>query len=290
MSRRGPIRHAAPRPAVSEHRIRDRRRRPRRARPTPHGRGDRHQLAGPGRLYRLSTLEVVIVAVIAFAGATLQGSIGFGMGLFAAPILILIDPRFVPAPILISTLVLTTLLAYRERHAIDVRGIGWAMLGRLGGTAAAGGILAVVAADRLVLLFGLFILAGVAMNVSGLRFAPARPTLVAAGALSGLFGTVAAVGGPPMALLYQDAPGARMRSTISGFFLVGTIVSIFAVWTVGRLGLYEIRLALVMLPSMLAGFLLSGRTARYVDRGYMRPAVLGVSGLTGVFVVVRQLF
>ena len=157
-------------------------------------------------------------------------------------------------------------------------------------TSAGSSGLAVVAADRLVLLFGLFILAGVAMNVCGLRFAPARPTLVAAGALSGLFGTVAAVGGPPMALLYQDAPGARMRSTISGFFLVGTIVSIFAVWTVGRLGLYEIRLALVLLPSMLAGFLLSGRTARYVDRGYMRPAVLGVSGLAGLSVVVRQLF
>ena len=233
--------------------------------------------------------DIVFVTVLTFVGSTLQGSIGFGMGLLAAPILILLDPRFVPAPILLCTMVLTLLLAYRERHAIDVRGIRWALLGRIGGTVVAGGILAFVAADRLVLLFGFFILAAVAMSVSGLRFAPTGRTLVAAGVLSGLLGTIAAVGGPPLALLYQDAPGARIRSTISGFFLVGTIVSLVALWLVGRFGAGEFRLALIMLPGMLAGLALSRRTARYVDRGYTRPAVLAVVALTGLAIVVRQL-
>lgn len=238
----------------------------------------------------MSGIEVVAVAVVVFIGATLQGSIGFGMGLFAAPILILIDPRFVPAPILLSTMVLTPLLVYREHHAVDVRGIQWAMVGRVGGTAVAAGILAVVAADRLVLICGLCILAGVAMSMSGRRITPARPSLVAAGALSGLFGTIAAVGGPPMLLLYQHASGARIRSTASGFFLIGTVISIGALWLVGRFGLYEIRLALLMLPGVLAGYLLSGPATRYVDRGYTRPAVLTLSGLAGLGVVVRQLF
>ena len=169
----------------------------------------------------LSIADVVFVTVLTFVGATLQGAIGFGMGLLAAPLLILLDPRFVPAPILACTLVLTLLMAYRERHAIDLRGIKWAMLGRVAGTVVAGGILAIVAADTLVLLFGVFILAAVAMSVSGLRFVPTGRALVAAGVLSGVLGTVAAVGGPPLALLYQDAPGARIRSTISGFFVVG---------------------------------------------------------------------
>ena len=234
-------------------------------------------------------LEIAVVTVIAFVGATLQGSIGFGMGLLAAPILILVDPRFVPAPILLATMVLTTLLAYRERHSIDVRGIQWALLGRIGGTVAAGAVLVFVAADRLVLIFGLFILTGVALSVSGLRLAPARPTLIAAGALSGLLGTVASVGGPPLALLYQDAPGARIRGTMSSFFLIGTIVSLAALWLVGRLGAGEIQLALIMLPSMLAGFALSRRTARYLDHGWTRPAVLAVVTLTGLAVVIRQL-
>lgn len=237
----------------------------------------------------MSIGDVLFVTVLTFVGSTLQGAIGFGMGLLAAPLLILLDPRFVPAPILACTLVLTLLMAYRERHAIDLRGIKWAMLGRVAGTVVAGGILAIVAADTLVLLFGVFILAAVAMSVSGLRFVPTGRALVAAGVLSGVLGTVAAVGGPPLALLYQDAPGARIRSTISGFFVVGTIVSLAALWVVGRFGADEFRLALVMLPGMLAGLALSRHVAPYVDRGRTRPAVLTVVALTGAAIVLREL-
>ncbi len=229
------------------------------------------------------------MTAVTFVGATLQGAIGFGMGLLAAPILILLDPRFVPAPILVCTMVLTLAMAYRERRAIDVHGIKWALIGRIAGTVAAGGILAYVAADTLVLLFGIFILAAVAMSLSGLRFAPTGRALVTAGVVSGVLGTVAAVGGPPLALLYQDAPGARIRSTISGFFLIGTIVSLAALWLVGRFGAGELRLAAVMLPGMLAGLALSRHVAPCIDRGRTRPAVLTVVALTGAAIVVREL-
>ncbi len=210
------------------------------------------------------------------------------MGLLASPILILLDPRFVPAPILLSTMVLVVLLTHRERHAIDLHGLRWAVAGRVAGTAAAAGVLIVVPGDRLVLLLGALILFGIAMSVSGLRFAPSRWVLVAAGILSGIMGTVASIGGPPMALVYQDAPGARIRSTMSGFFLVATIISLVALRLVGRFGMYEVRLALIMLPSLLAGYVLSRWTAGLVDRGYTRRTVLVVAGGAGVAVIVRQ--
>ncbi len=237
----------------------------------------------------MSIADIVFVTVVTFVGSTLQGAIGFGMGLLAAPLLILLDPRFVPAPILVCTLLLTLLMTYRERYAIDVWGLKWALIGRIAGTVVAGGILALVAADTLVLLFGCFILAAVAMSASGLRFAPTGRALVAAGVVSGVIGTVAAAGGPPLALLYQDAPGARIRSTISGFFVIGTIASLAALWLVGRFGAGELRLALVMLPGMLTGLALSRSVAPYVDGGYTRPAVLTVVALTGLAIVIRQI-
>ena len=210
------------------------------------------------------------------------------MGLIASPILILIDPRFVPGPILLSTTVLTVLLVCRERSAIDFHGIQWAMVGRLVGTVLASAILLVVSADQLVLLIGVFILSAVGMSLSGFRFDPVRPVLVVAGMLSGLLGTIASVGGPPMALVYQHAAGARIRSTMSGFFLLGTILSLGALWYVGRFDAYEIQLTLVMLPSVLTGFVLSKWTAVYVDRGYVRPAVLSVAAGAGLLVIIRQ--
>jgi len=236
----------------------------------------------------LSPGEILTVVLTVLFGATLQGSVGFGMGLIASPILILIDPRFVPGPILLSTTVLTVLLVYRERTAIDFHGIQWAMVGRLVGTVLASAILLVVSADQLVLLIGVFILSAVGMSLSGFRFDPIRPVLVMAGMLSGLLGTIASVGGPPMALVYQHAAGARIRSTMSGFFLLGTILSLGALWYVGRFGAYEIQLTLVMLPSVLTGFVLSKWTAVYVDRGYVRPAVLSVAAGAGLLVIIRQ--
>ena len=236
----------------------------------------------------MSPGEILTVVLTVLFGATLQGSVGFGMGLIASPILILIDPRFVPGPILLSTTVLTVLLVCRERTAIDFHGIQWAMVGRLVGTVLASAILLVVSADQLVLLIGVFILSAVGMSLSGFRFDPIRPVLVVAGMLSGLLGTIASVGGPPMALVYQHAAGARIRSTMSGFFLLGTILSLGALWYVGRFDAYEIQLTLVMLPSVLTGFVLSKWTAVYVDRGYVRPAVLSVAAGAGLLVIIRQ--
>ena len=237
----------------------------------------------------ISWLDIALTGLIVVIGSTLQGSVGFGMGLLASPLLILIDPRFVPGPILLATLVLVSLLTYRERHAIDFHGIGWAMVGRVWGTAAAALVLVLVSRDRLMLLFGALVLAGVGMSLSRLRLAPTRPVLVVAGLLSGVMGTIASIGGPPMALIYQDAPGARIRSTMSGFFLAGTILSLAALRGVGRFGLYEVRLALLMLLPILLGYALSSWTAGLVDRGYTRRAVLAVSGVSGAVVVIRQL-
>ena len=234
-------------------------------------------------------LDVLIASLVALAGSTLQSSIGVGMGLLASPLLILIDPRFVPGPILLSTLVLTTLLTWRERHAVDLRGLRWAVAGRVAGTVGAAALLAVLPAGRMAIVFGGLVLLGVGMSVSGLRLRVRPPALVGAGALSGIMGTIAAVGGPPMALLYQDAKGPRLRATLSSFFWIGTILSLIALRMIGRFGWYEVQLTLLLLPGMLLGYVTSRWTISIIDRGHTRRAVLAVAASAGLAVIVRQL-
>ena len=235
----------------------------------------------------MSWFDIAAASVTVLVGSILQGSVGFGMGLLASPIFMLVDPRFVPAPILLSTMVLTALLTYRERHAIDLAGLRWALAGRIVGTTVAGTVLLALPAGRMELLFGVLVLLGVVMSVSGFRPQPIPLVLLSAGTLSGVMGTVASVGGPPMALVYQDALGARIRSTMSGFFVVGTTLSLVALRLVGRLGADEVRLALLMLPSLLAGSMISRWTAGIVDRGYARVVVLAIASLSGVLVIIR---
>lgn len=236
----------------------------------------------------LTWIDIVIASATVFLGSTLQGSIGFGLGLFASPILIWIDPRFVPAPILLSTFILTTVLGWRERQSVDVWGLSWAVAGRVPGTIVAASVLTVLPEERSSAVFGALVLIGVAMSASGMRVAPKPAIVFLAGMLSGIMGTIASIGGPPIALVYQHSAGDRLRATLSAFFWVGTILSLVALRLIGRFGAEEVRLTLLILPSLLVGTVVSRWTSQVVDRGYTRAAVLTVAGLAGTAVIVRQ--
>ena len=87
-------------------------------------------------------------------GAVLQGTIGFGSMLLAAPILVLIDPRFAPGPVLLNGLALSIVMAVRERAHIDLRGVGWILGGRIPGTLIGAGALVALSSRATGLLFG----------------------------------------------------------------------------------------------------------------------------------------
>ncbi len=222
-------------------------------------------------------------------GAAVQGSVGFGLALVAAPLLILIEPRLVPGPLIAAALVLIGLMSHRERRAVDLDGFHWALLGRLVGVPC--GALALVSLPHreTSLLFAALVLAAVAMSATGRRFAPRQGTLLGAGLLSGFMGTFSAIGGPPLALVYQDAPGARVRGTLAAHFLVGALLSLGGLAFVGRFGWGELRLAAVLVPGVVVGFVLSLPLARRLDRGETRRAVLAVS-TTAAILVMAQAF
>lgn len=234
-------------------------------------------------------LTGMVIAVSAVAtGAVIQGSVGLGLGLLAAPILALIDPRLIPGPLLFAALGLTILVSRREWQAIDFSGLKWALTGRVAGTLLAGLTLVAVPKRDLAFIFGALILVAVALTASGMSWPPTARNLILAGFLSGLMGTLVSIGGPPMALVYQRASGPRLRGTLSSFFVVGATLSLIMLGLVGRFGLQELIWGSILLPGTLLGFAISNRTAPLLDRGYTRSAVLIISALAGAMVILRE--
>jgi hypothetical protein len=90
-----------------------------------------------------------------------------------------------------------------------------------------------------------------------------------------------------MALLYQHAPGRQLRSTLAVFFLVGTVVSLLALGLSGELSSGDARRALALLPFMIVGFAASSRLRHRLDRGWTRPAVLGVASAAALALLVQ---
>lgn len=238
----------------------------------------------------MAEIMYLTAGLIVTIGAILQGSAGIGLGFVAVPLLVLIDPSFIPGPLLLSALVLTLLVTYREHRSIDFKGLPWAVAGRIIGTLLGVAALGFVPGEKISLLFGSVILLAVALSLSGLRLSINNKNLFGTGTLSGFMGTTSAIGGVPMALIYQDYEGPRLRGTLSGIFVIGTIISIISLAMIGKFGLPEIQLAAILIPGILIGFVISRHTAAILDKGFIRPVVLTVAVLAGLGVIVRTLF
>jgi hypothetical protein len=180
-------------------------------------------------------------------------------------------------------------MAVREREAIDFRGVGWALVGRVPGTFLGALAVALMSKREAALVVAILVLGTVVLIASRLRIERTRRALLGAGVMSGFISTISSIGGPAFAVLYQDDTGARMRSTLSSFFLVGLVFSIGALACFGRFGASELQSSLLMLPGVLAGFLLSPRVARAIDRGRTRSVVLVVSAIAGLLVLAQAL-
>ncbi|HET9143653.1 sulfite exporter TauE/SafE family protein [Actinophytocola sp.] len=233
---------------------------------------------------------LLIAGLVLTLGGIVQGVIGFGLALVAAPVLALIAPELLPAPLLLAVLVHTVLTMVREREHVDWHGVGWAMVGRLPGTAA--GILVVDALPQraFFVVVGGGVLAFTALSMLSWRPRPTPQALVTAGVVSGAFGTAMAIGGPPVALLYQHEHGARIRSTLSAYFLLGALVSVAGLTMAGHLDGRDAASAAVLVPFLLAGFALSGPARRLVAGGRIRYAVVGLAGLSALALIGRSLF
>jgi len=238
----------------------------------------------------ISPLEAITVTLIVAVGACIQGSIGFGWAMLAAPFIVLIEPDFVPAPMILSGILLVVLMTYREREHIDKREVKWMALGCIPGIAGASAILSVISTSGFAITFAVLVLLAVLLSAIGLSVILSNRNLFLAGLLSGLMGTMSSIGGPPVALVYQHTTGAKLRGTLSAFFLICASLALTGLLVVRWLGIDELKLALVLIPGLIIGFIASRFTARLLDHRSIRPAVLILSASAAVGVLIRAIF
>ncbi len=235
-------------------------------------------------------LETIFVSALVATGAALQSSVGIGLGLIAGPLLMIINPSYVPGPLLLAGFWLAMMMAYRERQSIDMSGVKIALGGRIVGIALASAVVIFLPADRMSILFGMLVLLAAMMSLSNIQIQPTLIGITIAGILSGFMSTLSGMGGPPMALLYQNTSGSRLRSTLSGYYVVGLILSIISLIIVGRFGTQELRLFLMMFPGIIIGFLFSHRFIAFLDNNKLtKKSIITVSSISALIVIAKVL-
>lgn len=230
----------------------------------------------------LYTPPELLALLVVTAGVFVQSRIGIGYGLLAAPVLFQIDPAYVPGPILVVGFCLSTLMVMQSVQQLRWRRVLPAIIARAPG-AGVGALLVQLLSQALLGLFlGLALLLATLLSWRAFKLRTTPRSLVTGGFFSGLIGTATGIGGPPIALVYQEQDPAIARAELAAFFLVGTLISLAMLFGAGLLGEQHLWLALKLLPGILLGNSLSYLSERYWQINNLKPWVLVLSLLAAL--------
>ena len=231
---------------------------------------------------------LLIAGLTTFVAAFVQGVTGLGFALIVAPAIGLIDARLLPALPLILMIPLNLFVVSREWRAVDITGASVIMIGRLAGTAGGVWLRSAISTGSLGLLVGISTILAASASLLVPSFEPNMRALLAAGAITGVTETATGIGGPPMALVYQHKSAEILRSTIATCFLLGELVSLAVLLALGRIDEQQIRAALLLLPALVAGMLLSSALHKKVRGPMVRALVLAFAIVSGLIIAVKS--
>jgi uncharacterized membrane protein YfcA len=229
---------------------------------------------------------IVAVAIATLIGASIQGSIGFGMNLVTVPVLALALPDALPATAVLLGIPISLAMVRHEGHAVDRPGLVWILAGRVPGTIAGAIIVASVSTDTLKIIIGVSVILAVVASVAAPPVPLLPATQFAGGVVSGTTGTAAGIGGPPIALLYQHHPGPTMRATLSASFLFGTFLSIATLGVAHEVSVADCVLAAALVPLIIGGTWIGRQAHDTLDRRWLRPAVLAFAAVSATVVLI----
>ncbi len=236
-----------------------------------------------------SLFDLVLAWIVTFGAAALQGSIGFGFAVLSVPLLTLVDPALTPIPQIFLALPMAVAALWRERTRLDVSGIGWIVAGRIPGAFLGAWILTRIDERLLSVIIAVVVIGAIVAIGRGLTIRLDRTNRIVAGLISGFTGTTAAIGGPPLALLYRDADGGLVRSSLGAIFTIGIVINLTLLGFTGAIRSHDLFVAGLLAPAMGAGFAVSGRLLHRVEGRVVRTGILVVSAIAAAGLLVQAL-
>ena len=230
-------------------------------------------------LPEFSTTTLVLLAAAAFVAGLSRGFSGFGAALIFVPLASsLIGPKLATPILAVIDLIFAAHLIPRAWKLGDRREVSVMFLGAFVGIPA--GTMILRNFDPLTLRW---MIAGMAaamflLILSGWRYhgKPHPSATVAVGAVSGLFGGIAQIGGPPV-VSYWLGTGrepARLRANIILFFAASGLLSFLTYWWGGLVSEAVVKLSIVAGPGYGIGTYLGTHMF-----GLANPAVFRVASL-----------
>ena len=229
----------------------------------------------------LTGLELLIALIAVFAGATVMGTVSFGMGLVVAPVLLLfLAPQQAVVVVNAVIAIVLIMVLFQTRRHLNLR-LVWPMT--LGGLVAVPlGVLFLSSANPTVLrvAIGLVILVLGVLSLFDVQppMARSRYAGLVYGYFTSLSVTSLSIGGPLAAIyvIAQRWPREAMRASLAFYFLMAYIISFILYSWVGLVDGSTLANIGILVPGILAGVGLASLIVRRINERVFRYAAIGV--------------
>lgn len=138
-------------------------------------------------------------------------------------------------------------------------------------------------------LFGALVLLAVLLSLVHANIKATPVNVFLATIASGFMSTLSSIGGPPLALVFQNAKGPELRANLSALFTMGCVVSLTALTLVGRFHFIDLAYSVILVAGVVPGVLCAGPLKRKIDKQTARPWLLGLCAVSAVLVLGRAI-
>jgi uncharacterized membrane protein YfcA len=238
----------------------------------------------------LTLTTYILINFILILGSILQMATGVTAGMIIVPFLAMISYTLIPAPIAFASLALTGLMTYKGKKHIDTKNMFQISLGMLAGIALSIFILKNIEFKHMGLVFGLFILISVFISIKVKSFTLNKSINYTGGFVAGVMGSMAAVGGQILALLFQNHPLESLKSTLAFLYTLFSVVMLSLFYMFGEFSYEQMISGFYMMPGFIIGFFIAPVFAKYFNPKYSKVVVLFMATLGALALIGKSVF
>ena len=219
-------------------------------------------------------------------GAITQSAIGIGFGIPAC-FLVLLEPSMVPSCIVLMGSFLAfsnAMLSFKDIIKVDLI---YAYSGRIiGSLLAMPLIFFTLGTKNYLIIFGVLLLIATYMSIKKWNIIANKKNITIAGTASGLMGTLIGIGGPPMAIVYQNSSARKVVATLNMFFGIGALFSVILFVYFDIINIPEVMKSIYLAPALIIGTYIGRRKfiREFVDRN-LKNLIVTVCFVSAVVII-----
>ena len=228
--------------------------------------------------------------ILIIIGAITQSAIGIGFGLPAC-FLVLFEPSMVPSCIVLMGTFLAFSNAFLSLKDVVKMDLAYSLSGRVVGSLISIPIISLTIGTKSYLIFfGVLLLITVFLSAKKWNAVANKKNITIAGSCSGFMGTLIGIGGPPMAIVYQNSSAKNVVATLNMFFGIGALFSVFLLIYIDLINFREVMRCLFLAPAVIIGIILGRRNVvkNYVNKN-LKKLILIICFISALIVLGQAL-